>query len=67
MLKKVNSNQIFFYDSVDKKNSYGTEFTKLSSSMYSGEGKHTWYDSRTSSNHTIVFNLKSNTTIEKQK
>ena len=64
MLKKIKSNYIFTYDTILKKNSYGTEYTKLSSSIQSGN--HTWYDSKASSNNTIKFNVKSNTINEKK-
>lgn len=65
LLKKLMSNQIFYYGTIAKKNSYGTEFTKLSSSIQTGSNQ-SWYDSRTSSHNTLVYSQKAHTINEKK-
>jgi hypothetical protein len=56
---KQSSNQILYYGNIMEKNSYGTEFTKLSSSIHSAN--QSLYDSKASYNTGCLFNVKSNT------
>lgn len=63
-LEKQNSHQILYYGNIKKKSSFGTEFTKLSSSALSVN--QTLYDSKTSHNTSFLFNIKSNTVNDKR-
>ena len=61
-VKNIQQTVIYTYDNIDKKNSYGIEYSKLSNSIQSSHP--TWYDSKKNSEN-IIYNPKLQIIFEK--